>query len=417
MEPDNAAPREAGVNLDFRRLLKWVMSWKYVIFPITILAVAFAFYSAKKEEPVFGAEARILMTSMEAQSEGLNLVLGDQSGPINMLRGIFESRDTRKMIGDRAGMDVEEVKKKLTVLPDSQTKQILIQSRKLSTEKNLELVKVAIDVLEARSAELQIGPAGKQADLIKETLDKREGELNKAEDELAKFSKTMVSGPDATSTMAQLRELELEYGAAQKALESAEQRVRASASGGVEIPSFLPGTEELKRTIIDRRLALVTLQQSLGPGNPQVVKAQRDLKVAEDTLNEEIQKYIRSVAQNVDPVTAELAGREAVLKWQVEEARKRANLAPDEAKNFARLTREVVSLTTVVGALRSQYETTKIQADTEKLTWTVLDQPYTRDDKENGAAGKVIKFFLAAFVGSVVLCAILDKIFGRKKAS
>jgi uncharacterized protein involved in exopolysaccharide biosynthesis len=416
MEPETVEPRSGGVNLDFRIFLPWIMRWKVVVGGVTIIAVGYATFTGMRDKPIYGAEARVLMTSVEAQASDnpLAVLIGDQSGPLNMLRGVFDSHETRMMIAERAGLTEEDVKKKLIVLPDPQTKQLLLQARRESTATNLKLVTAAVDVLDLRSGALQFGPASRQAENIKKTLDSREAALSKAEDDLATYTKTMVSGPDASVVLTQWRELELQYGAAAKALEEAEKQVRY-ASDDLDIPSFLPGTEQLRNTIMERRLALATLRQSLGEGNPQVVKAKRDLQIAEDTLNAEVQKYYKSVDKNIDPVTMELAGKKAVLQWQVEEARKRANLAPEEAKTFGRLTREVGSLTALVNQLRGSYETIRIQADTERLTYTLLDRPFTRPDRENGVVEKIIKYLVAGFAGGLFVAWILDSLMKPRK--
>lgn len=415
MEPVTPEPRRKTVNLDFPAYLAWLNRWKVVVGGITLIAVAYAAVTGSREKPIYGAEARIMLTSIEAQAADnpLAIILGDQSGPLNMLRGVFDSHETQVEIAQKAGLTKEDVKKKLTVLPEPQTKQLILQARKESTETNLKLVQAAVEVLDRRSSQLQFGPAASQAQKIKPSLEAREKSLANVEDELANFTKTMVSGPDAPSVLKQLRELELQYGAAQEALAAAERRVIDAAD--IDIPTFLPGTQELRATIIDRRLHLNTLLQSLAEGNPQVVKARRDLKIAEDTLNAEVQKYVRSVSKNVDPATAELAGKAAVLKWQVEEAQKRARLAPEEAKQFARLTREVASQTELVNQLRKQYELVLIQADTERLTYTLLDKPYTREDRENGVASKVIKYLIAGFVGGMVVAWFLGKLASRRR--
>lgn len=403
-----------GVNLDFQTVKSHVRRHAFLYGVCLAAPVAYLVFSTARATPIYASEASVLMANTESAGDIGLLFMRDTSNPVYVLEGVLKSHSSRKMMAEKTGIQPQKIQERLIVLPNVQTKQILIQAKKGSTEDNEKLVIAAIEVLRER-AEIYKGLAGDQAKEMASALEARETELEEAEQELADFTKSMKTSPDAASYLTQLRQLELDYGAAERQLVEAQERATTSARAAANLPTSIPQAETWRQKLIDKRLEVETLKQSRGPMDPQLVRLQRELKVIEDTVKKETAAYVQSISRNIDSATAELATRKLVLGWQVETARALANLAPEEAMTYQRLTREVGTLSTVVTTMRTQYETARYQSDVQKMNWAILDEPHRKDKPENKSFPMaILKGLLAGGVLAVVAGFLKDKLFGRK---
>ena len=403
-----------GVNLDFQTVKVHLRRY-FWIYGICVLGLGgWMAFGTMRVKPIYAAEATILMAGTESASDIGMLFMRDTSNPVYVLEGVLKSFSSREMMSAKTGIPHQKIQDRLIILPNIQTKQLLIQSKNGSTEENEKLVVAAVEVLRERAA-IYKGLAGDQAEEMAAALADRENELKDAEQKLADFTKSMKTGPDAAAYLTQLRQLELDYGSAERELIEAQNRATASARVAANLPTSIPEAEAWRQKLIDKRLEVETLKQSRGPQDPQLVRTQRELKVIEDTVRKETAAYVQSINKNIDSATAELATRKLVLGWQVETARTLANLAPQEAMTYQRLTREVGTLSTVVTTMRTQYETARYQSDVQKMNWAILDEPHLREKPENkNLPTSVLKGVLLGGVLAFFISMIFDKLSGRK---
>jgi uncharacterized protein involved in exopolysaccharide biosynthesis len=111
----------------------------------------------------------------------------------------------------------------------------------------------------------------------------------------------------------------------------------------------------------------------------------------------------RSIDEGLNSTVAALEQQRLLLTFQVAETRQLANLAPDEAMALGRLYTEAKTLEQVLLGLRQRYETAKVDAQVQRVTWTVLETPYREDEPGNKRpvlAGVVL--FMLGFIGAAV---------------
>ncbi|HWD38060.1 MAG TPA: hypothetical protein VG944_04375 [Fimbriimonas sp.] len=402
------------VDLTDTRIYLKRYKWTYILVSIVLVAAASLYTMTLK--PIYGASALLLFKPTAEQIPEL-IVLRDRAGPMFVVKGVLETDLANVWIAKAANIPDPEYKgadlvdKVLNDNPDSLTQQLEIRCDDLdSSEQNMKLVKAALNYLDQKQKQLSFSAAAQQAEEYGKTLREREADLRLAEERLRDYVQQMKTGPDTSVYLQHVEELQEQYGSAKEGLDKIRATAKTSIEDATKLPSAVPSIEAMRSNLINSETILQGYLKDYGPAAPQVIAQEHTVKTQHDAIIAEAKRFMESMHKDIDPLTADYAAKFAVAKWQLDHAKKLANIAPQEAMVFARLGREVDASGKIVEALRAKYEEFRIEAHVQDIQWLRLDdthpdrKPNNKNFLKNGLLALV-----AALAASTALTRMVDK--------
>jgi len=415
MEPSASPSQPTLAAPGLKNFLRDVWTARAWIIPSTLASGAIAALVIVLTPARYAATATfVLPTSSGSLNPLASLaIFSKESSPLSVIYGVAASNEAYRIISEKTGRSMVELKANLTWEMDSVSNQISARSEYESKPRAIAVCQTATAVLQQMSTDLATRLARENLGTLDPTVKVRQTELKEAEEALLAYIKTLKTAPDPSQPMsagvylARLKETEIQLGSVEKQLEFARQAairrgepqtVVASLTG-----SMPPSWKQLVTQVeYDLRLA----ETRLGPSAPEVETLRRKLEVTRSQAQTEIAKYIQSVETNVDTQIADLVSKKLVLEWQREQQMKLAQIAPQEGIELQRLIREMAGRAELLRTLRAQTEATRIQADSYQLPFTLL-QPATLDPTPtNKSMGKPV--IISAILGFLIssLCVI-----------
>lgn len=383
-----------------------------------VLALAYTWWVA----PVYQGRATILMI-VEDDGSGIASALSSSLSPsapdpLMVVEGVLHSRPSLDKVIKVTGEDRETVERELDTKREGKAAQISIGWADKDQKKALAAVQAAIDGLKEVGDQVGFTAASQQARLLKSTLSEREGQLRKAEDDLASYQKRMKAPSDpadpttAGSYMKQKTDLEIQLTATNASLKQARAYASDSAAAP-ELPTEIPTVARFREKLVELEYQYNLQAAELGEKAPAIKKLKSDIDLTRTALRKEIDLYLQSVNRNVDPNLAKLEAQRAVLASQLQAVTRLADSAPGEAVELGRRSREVLTLATLVTELRKQYETARVAAEVSKVRWNVLEKPYIEDKPLNKRWARQP---VLGFVFGCILATLGTMFFGWRRA-
>lgn len=362
-------------------------------------------------KPVHGASTVLLMPIQEATAFNPLAAFAGVTDPIEILKGIVESRAAREYVAKRTNLSKREIEEMVSVTPRKAQNQMAITTESENRDLALKVTKYSLEALSTLSATTNISLAQRQADLTEKAVDEKQKELQQAEDELIAFQKGTVTVPDpltpftGSAYMQRFRDVSMELKKVEQQLSVARKEAARRAEPAAEIPSGLPESERWRTRLVELEYQLRLAENQYGPQAPQVVKLKKDIDVTREQLQQAVQDYMASIRANIDPGIAQLEAQRLLLQWQKDYLDRMADAAPDEAVKFQRLLREVTSRTEVLKLVRARYENAKLDAEVDRVRWSVLVAPYLEEQPVNKkyVRNAAIGWFLAVLLSTFVI--------------
>lgn len=391
-------------------------SWRFVAL-MTLAGAVIALVVTFLIPPVWQVNADLLLPDSQASpsaalasvSESLGV---GQAHPLDILNGILNSHSALCTISAKTGLSVRKVDDALSGAVDKSRNVLTISVRLRDKKLALRTVDIAIRVLGNLARDINTTRASRQASLLQREVARYSAQLVAADRKLMEFQRRMktappsLQDPSASNYFRQLRDLEYRLAQTDKELAVARASALTSARKAIELPTGVP-VADWRTRVLDLQYRLQVAQVSLGPREPSVVKLRAELEVARRQLKDEIANYIRSVNQDVDPAIASLVAARMLLSWQVDYTRAIANAAPEEGVELQRLLREQTVLQNVLAGIRTDYAKARIDADIDKVRFTVLDPPYVFDDRpvnKRYVAYTAFGLLAGALLGTLIAC-------------
>lgn len=358
---------------------------------IAIWTVVFAGLGAAKvfiARPMYSARAALLLAAPDSnvmsRTQALAAAAGSASAsPLSLLSGILASENARTRIGDAVGMTPIAVKGALETKEDIRANQLEISSTMKSPELAVQMVSTAIQTLEDLNRTVGFSTAQRQVIYLKSAVAQREKELKIAQQGLAEYQKQMSVAFDpekpgtATEFLRQLKSAELELGIIDSQITSLKSTAVQSSKSPPELPNSVPTANAFRNRWVEDQYALNVARTKFGPANREVVRLKRLVDQDREALLGEVARYVKSVDLKIDPKLTDLISRRTVAQWQIEYLRPLVASAPTEVSEFSTRYRNVKLLSGTVDTLREQYERARVDAEVDKVRWTVLDKPLT----------------------------------------
>jgi uncharacterized protein involved in exopolysaccharide biosynthesis len=343
-------------------------------------------------KPTWRATAVLLMPMDSGSSNPLaSLVKGD-ADPLQMLKGILESKASLDYLSERTGLMDRDVEKMMAVQMKKDENQLIVSFSDKNQDRALAMTQDALQGLAAITAKANMSQADRQAQLLEDSLVQKNKELKAAEDRLLFATQHSQTYPDPTHPfntdyLQKKKEAEYELGKVNQQIDVALNEARRLGRDAMSLPTAIPGQEQLRQNLIRQQYELDTNLTQLGPTNPKVRSLQGQIEVTKRLIRSEVAKYLKAAQGKVDPALAQLEGERLLLQWQNDYLAALSAAAPVEGLTAARMFREVDAQQDAVKLYREKFEEAKLQAAVDPTHYSLLVPPYIEDRPTNKRFG------------------------------
>lgn len=368
-------------------------------------AVAFTVFSPARWQ----AKATLVMPMPETTpiNSPLAAFVGQgASGTIDVLAGLAKSHRSLSEVAAKTNSDPFELDRIIRAEVDAAAGQLVLTAEDTDKAKATSYLKESIVSLDKLAKEVGLSVASRTRSEVGASLANRRAELKAAEERLSTYLSSALTAPDPANpgTSAEYRKA---YAEAAINLERVERQLDANRTmagqmaNNAELPTGIPELQTLREQLIAKETELANARIHFAETSREVGTLVKQVNVLKETVRKEVTKRMQAVNEGVDARAAELEATKLVLSWQVGALKRLADAAPKEAAEAARLNREVQTLGSVVNELRMQYEKARIDADVDKVRWSVLEEPYIVEPAVNkrfaraGAFGGGLGFLIA----------------------
>ena len=338
------------------------------------------------------------------------LVPGTGPTPLDIMEGVATSNTCLERVAkaNKIG-SVKDLKTILTFTKDYPKNRLMLAANDPEAKRSIKILNDTVDSLRLMNKTVAFSAADLQAKFIEDSIKEKTVQLETAQGKLAEYLKTMKAPSDPTdvgsvsTNMQKARDYQFQLASVEKQLKEARAAAERASASGIDIPTTSATSANWRNRIKELELQLRTSETQYGPKNTVVVKARAALEEAKTMAAQETGAEQRSIDEGLNSTVAALEQQRLLLTFQVAETRQLANLAPDEAMALGRLYTEAKTLEQVLLGLRQRYETAKVDAQVQRVTWTVLETPYREDEPGNKRpvmAGVVL--FMLGFIGAGV---------------
>lgn len=409
----NSGPND---RLDLQAWFGDVRRYGKLVIGLTVLAGLFQLVMTFVSKPIYRASATIFIP-LDKQGEGMmGLSLGLTAiTPVDILMGILRSERVQAPVREATKLRQKDLDDLLIISPELPRSQVRLSVTWADEKLSMQILNETLNAFKAANREVGFSTAEIQAKYLRESIDKRKSELEAAQDALLNYVKQMKAPGDPTSPDAaglqfrKLQDLQFQLGTVENQLSEAKQKAEAQARASIDLPTgsatSLFWRNKVKEIELEKRVA----EQTYGPEAPQMKQIESRLREARALAREEASKEATAISENLTTQIAELESRRKVLVWQVAEARLVAESVPAETAELQRLYRDLRVREETYLELMKRFETSNVEAEVERVRWTILDEPYLSDEPVNKrpvrntgigmATGLVVSLFLATLLG------------------
>ncbi len=338
------------------------------------------------------------------------LVPGTGPTPLDIMEGVATSNTCLERVAKANKFErVKELKEVLTFSKDYAKNRLTMAANDPDKVRSQKILRDMVESLRFMNKTVAFSAADLQAKFIEDSIREKTSQLETAQGKLAEYLKTMKAPSDPTDVgsvsinMQKARDFQFQLASVEKQLKEARAAAERASASGIDLPTTSATSGNWRNRIKELELQLRTQETQLGPKNTAVVKARAALEEAKTMAAQETGAEQRSIDEGLNSTVAALEQQRLLLAFQVAETRQLANLAPGEAMALGRLYTEARTLEQVLLTLRQRYETAKVDAQVQRVTWTVLEPPFREDEPGNkrpAMAGVVL--FMLGVIGAAV---------------
>jgi uncharacterized protein involved in exopolysaccharide biosynthesis len=345
--------------------------------------------------------------------------------PLKVYGGMLESEQALSIVAEGAGLSRRKVRDMRRLQDQAMESSLTVSARHANPDLARKVVALHLAALEQINERVSRPLASSDADALAVKLAGQRDKVSAAEARLLEFQNRAITAPSVASSgqgkdavlipngsgwSHTLRQLEVEHGRVASVVKSIQSRVQEIASQGGKLPSALPPVQKWRDKLTDMQYELKVQELTLASQAPELVKLRKQIALTETALRSELNKYAAAAGQGmVDPGSdqagrlPELVTQKVALEAQMGAVRKLAKVAPSEAIELSRLTREVAVQSTILQQLQAQHELASLQAERDPNRWQVLDEPRVEDEPvnkslfKNGAIATILGLAFGCF--------------------
>lgn len=383
-------------------------------------------------KPVWEAKATLIfpvrtpsilgVTSFDQTSLAASLTGGPT--PLKVFGGMMESEHALNLVSKASGLPKRRLRDMRSFQDQQMESSLTISVRDQDPELAKKVVQLHLDALDEINRKVSRPLASSDADILKIKVDEQQKRVKDAEERLLAFQKTAVTAPNVASSgsgtdatvmpaptqwSAVLAQLEIDFKRVDTMIRDRESRTNSIAKQGGRLPAAIAPVQKWRDKLTDMQYDLKVQELTLAPEAPELVKLRKAIALTQNQMKSELTKFAKATQQGlIDPNDTDgnklpsMLTERVALEAQIAAVKKLAKVAPNEAMQLSRLTREVGTQGAILQQLQAQYELAQLQADRDPNRWEVLDEPEVDDKPVNKSLGK--NGALSAFLGMVLGC-------------
>lgn len=390
-----------------------IMARKGLFFTGLALAVAAGLGYTLFAAPIWEAKATLIFPVRTPSLIGpgnfdqtsLAATLTGGPTPLKVFGGMLESERALSFVAEHAGLPRRDVKEMRSIQDQAMESSLTVSARSHDADLAKRVVALHLDALDRINQDVSRPMSSLDVDTLRQRVAEQQARVDDAEARLLEFQNRAISAPsiaavgsgmDANfvptgSKWAQtLKELELDEGRLSAAIDSTLRRTRSIAGQGGQLPASLPPVQKWRDRLTQMQYDLKIQELTLAPSAPELRKLREAIAVTERQLRSELDKYARAASAGmVDPGAGEtdhlpgMLTQRVVVQSQIAAVRKLAKVAPAEAIELSRLTREVGTQSAILQQLQAQSEIASLNAERDPNRWQVLDEPQVEEKPVN----------------------------------
>ncbi|GEM_PF-4282915 len=360
-------------------------------------------------KPKYEARTVLLLpVDGSAASNAAGLLGANGPNPIDVLRGVATSYPAQSRVERRFGIKEREYKDLLKATGDADANQIVLSVTDDRQKLALGVLEETIAALGDLNRDLGFSAAAKQAAYLTSTIREKEKGLLAARQRLANFQRGMQAPSDPSdpasvlATARQLRQAQMDLEAANREAETLKTQAARQGAAALTVGTALPASDKWRGRVVEAEYQYRLVAGQYGPQNLEVLDAKHTLDVTRDAAKKEIEGNVRAIQSGVDPTIAANLVKRQVLAWTVGALRKVADKAPQEGLAVTALLQNVREREAVLEDLKRKYEAARVDAQVDKVRYTVLEKPHLSEEPTNKSYGRQAGLFgMLGFLGAL----------------
>lgn len=409
-------------EFDLGPYLKKLADSKGALFGWLVVGAIIAAGITAAVKPMYRVNSVLLLPPGGAGNPLAQLISNNDSDPLEVMKGILESKSTLDALSRKTGLKNKDLDKMLSIQTKKDQNQLILSCTDWSEKLATDIVNGSVEALKDITDKGQLSLSDLQTKTLEQDLQRRTKQLASLEDKLLHYSsktKTPVDPTNpfgATAYVQKKKEAEYELKMIEQQIKVALDAAQKMSKVSLKLPTAIPNQEKLRERLVSQQYDLDTKMTQLGPESADVKNLQAQIKVTKDLIESEVAAYVTAANSGIDPGLAQLYGQEIILKFQNDYLDSLAKAAPTESLNASRIFREIAMQETALKYIREKLEEAKVNGLINPTQWSVLVPTYTEDKPANKRFGFFgsIGAFVGLFVGAV---AVLWKDARLKKAS
>lgn len=358
---------------------------KLIILCCVLGAIGMGFYTWRSK-PRYVAQTTLLLPLEDSASlGGLALATGQGPSPLEIIKEIVTSDRTKNELARQTDHSLMDIDKMLSASSDVPANSVTIEGEGPTPSEAIDFVQKAYKILDSTSSELSLSRSAEQAKNLKQTLDRIQGELPAKEQDAAKFLNSMKAPVDPSASVpgaeyvSEAKKLKVQLDGLDQQIAVARKTTRAALSKALELPTGIPGIEQLRTGLVSLRHDLHVAETTEGPQHPDVIRLKQQIAQSERDARTEIAKSVASVEGGSNKDIADLIAQRTLVDWQKQQADELAKDAVQQGLDLKHRATDADITRAEIMNLTQQYETARIAAETDRVRWSVLDPPHLKD--------------------------------------
>ena len=352
----------------------------------------------------YRVRAQVVMLPQADQLLASSMILsGNTATPLTVLQGVFDSDAMVSALSKQFKITEPTMRSIWFVRTEPLTNQLEVMADSTSPELAQQIVEFSI--AKAREFELRANEsaAGRREQQLEESI-KAQARRNQGVERdlivaLTSSSLTSWNSREATSN---LESLQVQLNIARSKRAEIKHRMERNLSDA-DLPKdeHLDGLRQRVRSL-DEELA--ASQTRLGPQAPELGRIRDQLSVANEQYKKELSRASQAVKSGLQTQIADLDASIQSLSYEVSRGQQEAKASPSQEAALATQVRRLQQAYGTTADLRSRYEQARVDAEVERVNWTVVT-PAFREERSinkrwvrNPAAGAVLGMVFAAFL-------------------
>lgn len=333
--------------------------------------------------PVYRTQASAILVTSDIQGPPPAVFGLRAPTPLDILEGILRSEPLRQRIALVGDMPPDTVDDYLRLEKLHEQNKFVLYTEDADTTRAKRCLAETLTALADLNESLAIGAAAQQARYLSQAVPVWEEKLKTQQNQLTAFQQKMKAPTDPRNNsgvadiLKRAKDIQFELAKTSREIDTIKAGLESRVAQSLDLPTDLTALESIRSNIRSLERKLASLEEIYGPSHPEYLAALRELRIAKEAGEVEVATALAALNANLNTELSNMVAKKVMLEWQLEEATAVANVAPSEASTLYRLSLEVETTAAVLQQLKKQLEQANVDAQVDKVRWSVLESPTT----------------------------------------